>query len=187
MSIVRKSILGNKVTDGRFEIFTPELDKELLLKANQVGYEAREEGDEPFGCLLVGPNGEELLKGKCRVIRDKDPSSHGEVNLVREAVQLYSQEYLWQCSAYVSGGPCAMCCGALYWGNIGRIVFATCIEEGENKAQLIAEGVPMLGMDFREILASGTKDIVVDGPYPELKETIMARFKGATYMDYGNY
>jgi tRNA(Arg) A34 adenosine deaminase TadA len=174
----RKTIHGNVTTDGRFDAFTPEIDIRLLREANNVGYRAREAGDEPFGCILADENAQVLLEGLCRVVRDKDPTAHGEMMLIRAAVLKYTPKYLWRCSAYVSGSPCAMCTGALFWANIGRIVYATQIYGDTNRSQLAQAGASMIGDDFLRILATGNKEIVIDGPYPELQDEIMQRFAG---------
>ena len=177
MNKERKSVLGAVIDDGRFIHFTPELDVDLLRKANQVAIRSAHNGDYPFGCLLADGDGNVILEAECRALRDKDPTSHAEVNLVKMAVKKFGVEYLWQCSAYVSGGPCAMCAGTLYWGNVGRIVYAIVIEQEEETRDSVNRGEHrMLGADFRDILATGTKDIVIDGPYDELRDEIFARF-----------
>lgn len=181
MRIVRKTVHGKILDDGRFDKFTPELDRDLLRKANQVGFKARSNGDYPFGCLLVDPDGNIIMEGECRAVRDKDPSSHGEVNMVKAAVKKFGADYLWNCSAYVCGAPCAMCAGTLYWGNVGRIVHAIVIEDDENRVAIDKGKHQMLGADFRDVLASGSKDIVIDGPYPELRDEVLARFEGVEF------
>ena len=44
--------------------------------------------------------------------------------LVERASHAYSKEFLWDCTLYTTAEPCAMCSGAIYWGNIGHVVYA---------------------------------------------------------------
>jgi tRNA(Arg) A34 adenosine deaminase TadA len=73
-----------------------------------------------------------------------------------------------------------MCAGTIFWGNVGRIVYAANIEDKENRDKIESENYMMLGIDFREVLASGGKDIVIDGPYTELEDELMQRFEWYT-------
>jgi len=60
-----------------------------------------------------------------------------------------------------------MCTGAIYWANIGRIVYAMT----EVELLELTGGDPQnptFSMPCRTILATGQKDIQVDGPFPEL-------------------
>ena len=103
-----------------------------------------------------------------------DPLAHGEMNLCREAAQKYDPEFLWQCSIYVPGSPCSMCTCAIFYTNIGRIVHATSIYD---KQDYTVMDLPYLGLSPLEILRRGNKDIVIDGPYPELAEECMKKFE----------
>jgi tRNA(Arg) A34 adenosine deaminase TadA len=169
---------SSELDENRFAHFTDEMNIELLLRANAVGQRARDNGDEPFGCLLADIDGNVIYEGECQVRRDNDPTQHGEVVMVKGAVKKFGAEYLANCSAYVSGGPCAMCSGTIYWSGIGRLVYAINIEDEENRKALESGSNPMLHTSFLDVFASGTRKVVIDGPYPELQDTIMKRFEG---------
>lgn len=180
MTVERTTVHGKKIRDGRFGKFDRELDIKLLREAIQVGYKSAALGDEPFGSLIADSEGNVIAEGLCKVRTMKDPTRHGEVNAVHEALKNYTLEELWNCSIYVPGGPCAMCAGTIYWGNVGRIVYAANIEDKDNRDKIENENYMMLGIDFREVLASGGKDIVIDGPYTELEDELMQRFEWYT-------
>ena len=124
--------------------------------------------------MLAGPSGELLLEGLNTCLTEHDPLVHGEMNLCREAAQKYDPEFLWQCSIYVPGSPCSMCTCAIFYTNIGRIVHATSIYD---KQDYTAMDLPSLRLSPLEILRKGNKDIVIDGPYPELAGECMKKFE----------
>lgn len=179
-----ETVFGNTVTDGRFSWVTPERDKELLLHAIKLGYKARELGNEPYACLLAGPDGEILVEGLNTCFTDRDVSAHGEMNMVREATKKFDPDFLWKCSAYVPGTPCPMCCCAIFYANIGRLVTATSIYDS---GEYVKWQIPELKLTPQEIWKKGNKDIVIDGPYPELAEECKAKLVGFNPLDYEYY
>ena len=67
-----------------------------------------------------------------------------------------------------------MCTCAIFYTNIGRIVHATSIYD---KQDYTAMDLPSLRLSPLEILRKGNKDIVIDGPYPELAGECMKKFE----------
>ncbi|MFD7102034.1 nucleoside deaminase [Streptomyces celluloflavus] len=70
------------------------------------------------------PDDEILLEAENTVTTGRDATGHAETNLVRLATATYDAGFLRTCSLYTSTEPCAMCSGAIYWGGIGRVVYA---------------------------------------------------------------
>ena len=71
-----------------------------------------------------------------------------------------------------TGEPCAMCSAAIYWANIGRLVYG--FEEttllamtGDNSQN------PTMSLPSRTVLESGQKEIEVYGPFPEIEEELI--------------
>jgi len=57
-----------------------------------------------------------------------------------------------------------MCAGAIYWGNIRRVVFATSLEQ----IHAVSRGNPenmQLGLSSREVFARGDHVVAVSGPH----------------------
>ena len=50
-------------------------------------------------------------------------TGHAETQLMEKASMKYTKDFLWGCTLYSTAEPCAMCTGAIYWGNVGRIVY----------------------------------------------------------------
>lgn len=164
---------------SRFSYFTSEKDKYYVMKANEVAKRARENGNTPFGCILVDKEGNILLEQENIEITEKDCTGHAETALMRKASKLYSKEFLWDCTLYSTAEPCAMCSGAIYWGNLGRVVYGI-----SEKRLLELTGShpqnPTFDVPCRTIFAGGQKEIIVEGPIadPEMEKEIVAVHEG---------
>jgi len=166
-----------KEYDERFSAFNKEKDLELLRETFKIAERGRESGNNPFGALLADQNGNILIEQPNIEVTTRDCTGHAETTVARVASQKYDKQFLWNCTLYTSAEPCCMCTGAIYWANIGRIVFAMSEHmlfqtTGDNEAN------PSFNHDCREILSKGQKDIVVNGPYPELREEALKVHEG---------
>lgn len=140
-------------------------DETLMLVAIEVAQQARNNGNHPFGAILVDENGRILLKAENTVVTERDCTGHAETNLMRLASQKYDAEFLATCSLYTSTEPCIMCCGAIFWGNVRRVVYGL-PEEG--LYELVAEGSEnVLILPSKEVFEYGRKPITVIGPILE--------------------
>lgn len=99
-------------------------DEHHLLEAIEFGRRSRENGNHPFGAVLVDAAGEVVLEAENTVLTQHDCTNHAELNLVRAASRRFDEATLGGCTLYASTEPCAMCAGAIYWSGIGRVVFA---------------------------------------------------------------
>lgn len=52
-----------------------------------------------------------------------DVTAHAEMQAFTAAANALGGKYLDECTLYVTLEPCAMCAGAAYWTQIGKIVF----------------------------------------------------------------
>ena len=146
-----------------------------LERAIEVSRQARAAGNTPFGAILVSPEGEILMEQGNIEILDHICTGHAETTLAARASQKYSKEYLWGCTLYTSAEPCAMCAGAIYWANIGRVVYG--ISE-KRLAQLTDSHDPTFDLPCREVFARGQKAIEVIGPVSEVEEQAAAVHQG---------
>ena len=70
-----------------------------------------------------------------------------------------------------------MCAGAIYWGNVGKVVYGISEERlltltGDNEQN------PTFNLACREVFSKGQNQITVVGPFPELEEEIVAVHEG---------
>ena len=139
-------------------------DPRHLAAAIAVARRARENGNHPFGAVLV-LDGQRVLEAENTVVTGRDRTGHAEINLVRlaEADASLTPERLIEATLYTSTEPCAMCAGAIYWTGIGRVVYGLAESElismtGANPAN------PTLALPCREVFARGQRPVAVDGP-----------------------
>ena len=135
-----------------------------LLAAIELARRAREHGNHPFGALLVDQDGNVVLEAENTVRTERDVTGHAETNLMRLASARFDEDFLEGCTLYTSTEPCAMCAGAIYWGNVRRVVFAL----GQEEMRRISAGNPrnfQLEITCRELFAHGDNEVEVSGPH----------------------
>ena len=139
-------------------------NRQLLRRAIELARLAREHGNHPFGALLVDAKGNVVLEAENTVRTDKDVTAHAETNLMRLATARFDRDFLGRCTLYTSTEPCAMCAGAIYWGNIRRVVFGF----SQEQIHAISAGNPenmQLQLSSREVFARGDHRVEVSGPH----------------------
>jgi tRNA(Arg) A34 adenosine deaminase TadA len=142
------------------------VDEQHLLRAIELAGRSRENGNHPFGSLLVDATGRVVLEAENTVVTDRDATGHAELNLVRNASAQFDPSLLEGATLYTSTEPCAMCSGAIYWSGIGRVVYAL----GSETLMAIVEDVSgsgTLALSCREVLARGRRAVEVSGPHLE--------------------
>lgn len=142
---------------------------DYLKRAIEISRESRASGNTPFGALLVDKDGNILMEQGNIEISGKICTGHAETTLAARASQEYSRDFLWDCTLYTTAEPCAMCSGAIYWANIGRVVY------GMTERRLLQltgsnEQNPTFDLPCRDVFSKGQKEITVLGPFPEIEE-----------------
>ena len=140
-------------------------DLNYIRASIEVARKAREKGNHPFGAILVDEQGEFLMEAENTVITDRDSTGHAETNLIRLATAKYDTDFLEKCTMYASTEPCPMCAAAIFWGNVGRVVYA--LSSSSFYKLLGDEYGDSLPITCREVFAKGNKNIEVIGPVHE--------------------
>ena len=52
-----------------------------------------------------------------------DVTAHAEMQVITSATNFIGGKYLKDCSLYVTLEPCVMCAGAIYWAQLGQLIF----------------------------------------------------------------
>ena len=140
-----------------------------LKRCIELSRMARAGGNTPFGALLTDEDGSILLEQGNIEITENICTGHAETALAARASHIYSKEFLWKCTLYTTAEPCAMCSGAIYWANIGRVVYAM-TEKRLLELTGSDEQNPTFDLPCRDVFARGQKDIRVIGPFPALEQ-----------------
>lgn len=82
----------------------------------------------PFGCIIV-KDGVVVGRGHNRVLKDNDPTCHGEVAAMRSAGKRLGTYNLSDCDLYTTGEPCPMCLCACLWAHIRKVYYGCTIED----------------------------------------------------------
>lgn len=100
-----------------------EYDDEYFMRiALEEAKYAFDEGEVPVGGVIVCGD-KVIARGHNLVMRLNDPTAHVEMQLITCATDYIGSRYLSDCTLYVTLEPCVMCAGALFWSQIGRVVF----------------------------------------------------------------
>ena len=84
---------------------------------------AAEAGEVPVGCVIVGPDGTVIGRGRNRREESADATAHAEIEAIREACAALGDWRLEGCSLYVTLEPCPMCAGAIINARVPTVVF----------------------------------------------------------------
>ncbi|EGD33942.1 MULTISPECIES: nucleoside deaminase [unclassified Capnocytophaga] len=99
-------------------------DTYFMQKALQEAEIAFEQGEVPVGAIITI---NEIIIAKTHNLTERlgDVTAHAEIQAITSASEYMGGKYLTNCTLYVTLEPCVMCAGALYWSQIGKIVYAS--------------------------------------------------------------
>jgi tRNA(adenine34) deaminase len=84
---------------------------------------AVEAGEVPVGAVLLDPVGAVIATSGNRVERDRDPTAHAEILVLRDGAARLGMKRLAGCDLYVTLEPCPMCAAAIGLARIRRLYF----------------------------------------------------------------
>jgi tRNA(Arg) A34 adenosine deaminase TadA len=107
----------------------------FMDRAFEMRREAVLAGDQPFGAVIV-KDGRIVGLGPSRVVTERDPTAHAEMEAIRDAARRLGTRDLSGCLMFSTSAPCRMCETAAYWANVSRLHHGQRIADG---------GVPRYG------------------------------------------
>ncbi|MEO6408720.1 MAG: nucleoside deaminase [Burkholderiaceae bacterium] len=134
-------------------------DDEPMRMAIAAARAALAKGNKPYGATLASANGKIMHTAGNNELTGGDCTAHAEMVLVREAQAAFGISALQGGTVHASGEPCAMCCGALFWAGVARIVYGA-----PNRAMGEQLGGAVLPVTCAELLAHAVPAVQVDGP-----------------------
>jgi len=101
-----------------------QLDIVFMQRAFELAQQAEQHDEIPVGAVVVY-QGKIIAEGFNQSIMLNDPSSHAEMNAIRQAGAYLNNYRLLDCTLYVTLEPCPMCAGLLVHSRIKRLVYAS--------------------------------------------------------------
>lgn len=97
-------------------------DQYFMKEALKEAGKALEAGEIPVGAVIAAGN-RIIARSHNQTERLTDATAHAEMLAVTAASNHLGSKYLNECALFVTLEPCVMCAGALYWVQLGRLVF----------------------------------------------------------------
>jgi tRNA(Arg) A34 adenosine deaminase TadA len=94
-----------------------------MARALDLAAAAGAAGEVPVGAVLVGADGSIVAESGNRVERDRDPTAHAEIVVLRNGAARIGAKVLDRCDLYVTLEPCPMCAAAIALARIRRLYF----------------------------------------------------------------
>lgn len=147
---------------------TPAAHQHHLQRCVALAMQALEEGNDPFGSLLLSVKGEVLFEAYNRTATG-NKMLHPELAIAEWAATNLSAEERATAMVYTSGEHCAMCAAAHAWAGLGKIVFATSSAQlNEWMAEFGGERSPIAPLRINEVAPA----IETEGPFTEFAGAI---------------
>lgn len=127
-------------------------DEDFMERA--IGLSRRalaEAGTEPFGAVVV-KDGAVVGEGLNRAAARFDPTSHGEIEAIRDACRNLGSTDLSGCDLYTSCEPCALCVAAMRIAGIRHLYYAASLDQSGRALDAVGPEVrPRIdAVDLRE-------------------------------------
>ena len=122
----------------------------------RIAIEESKNGDWPYGAVIV-KDGAIVAKGFNTATRDRDPTAHAEVNVIRAALKTIPDLSLKGYTLYTSSESCPMCTGAIVWAGVSRVVFGASIQ------QLIDVGQPQINTSCGALIKTAFINVELTG------------------------
>jgi tRNA(adenine34) deaminase len=90
---------------------------------------AQAAAEVPVGAVIVR-EGVVIARVGNRTLRDRDPTAHAEMLVIRAAAAALGTERLTDCDLYVTLEPCAMCAAAISFARIRRLYYGAADRKG---------------------------------------------------------
>ncbi|MFP4468994.1 MAG: nucleoside deaminase, partial [Bacteroidales bacterium] len=89
------------------------------LKEAEKAYGA---GEVPVGAVVVSDH-RIIARAHNLTERLNDVTAHAEMQAITAAADYLGGKYLTDCTLYVTLEPCNMCAGAIFWTQLGTLVY----------------------------------------------------------------
>ena len=132
----------------------------LLARTFEVAETALHRGERPVAALLVH-EGVVVAESADAVFERSDPTAHAERVVISDFCASSGVLHLRGYALYCFIEPCIMCCGAIHWAKLDRVVYAL----SQTRLKELSGGRPKPGI--RDYLPVGGRALDVIGPVRE--------------------
>lgn len=129
-----------------------ELDTYMRAALKEAEASLRE-GNNGFGAVIV-KDGQIVSSSHDREDTEKDPTSHAELNAIREASGKLGRK-LAGCMLVSTHEPCPMCASAIVWADIAEVAYGYSIKEA------LGQGRRRMDISCAEIFSRAGDDILM--------------------------
>lgn len=103
-------------------------DDHFMKAAIKEAEKAAEQGEVPVGAVMVCKN-QIIARAHNQTQMLSDVTAHAEMLAITAAANFLGGKYLAECTLYVTLEPCTMCGGALFWAQLGKLVYGASDEK----------------------------------------------------------
>lgn len=97
-------------------------DHYFMQQAIKLAEQALEQDEVPVGAVVV--SGHHIIARAHNLVELlHDPTAHAEMQAITAACNHFGSKYLTECTIYVTLEPCTMCATAIFWAQVGRLVY----------------------------------------------------------------
>ena len=101
------------------------MDEAFMRRALELARESLEiSGALPYAAVVV-KDGEIVGEGLNKAVAIHDPTSHGEVEAIRDACSKLGTVRLTDCDLYTTAEPCSMCVATMLLAGISNLYYAS--------------------------------------------------------------
>ncbi|KAB2813884.1 nucleoside deaminase [Phaeocystidibacter luteus] len=97
-------------------------DERFMREALKEAVKAFDMDEVPVGAVVVS-NNRIIARAHNLTERLQDVTAHAEMQAITAAANHLGAKYLTDCTLFVTLEPCSMCAGALFWSQVGRVVY----------------------------------------------------------------
>ena len=104
-------------------------DEKFMRRAIELSTQALEQpGARPYGAVVV-KDGRIVGEGLNQAAKNFDPTSHGEVEAIRDACRNLKTTDLSGADLYTSCEPCSVCVATMLMAGIGRMYYGATLDQ----------------------------------------------------------
>jgi len=135
-------------------------DEAHLRRSIEIARVGLAAGERPVAALLT-KSGQVVAEAHDGVFGHRDPTAHAERLVISEFSRANGLLHLRGYTLYTVVEPCLMCCGAIHWAKLGRVVYAL----SQSGLQALTGGSEK--RSIRVLLPAGRHSVELVGPLLE--------------------